>query len=312
MASCCNNECVSVYKAALSDIPSKWAEQIASLLCQLDDEKFSGISCTKVQECETLTAFTDLSISGNTLSISYRDENENTTTRTLALSLPGNFVNNQFTGPQTGAFWISGTGRAGNFDVTSMDIPDTGISVNPFGGLALSASGVDTTYFDGDGLMTHKGNIFLSAAISSAPAISFFLNSLVNSDYYLQRQGTTLRLHAAGIVALSSNTNIGYTVNSNSLQGHEWYSMTSPTNNNLMQLFPDGSLLLMTTTVQQTPDPSAIFEIDSTTRGFLPSRMTTAQKNAIASPTPGLIVFDTTLDKLCVRTSAGWQTIPSV
>ena len=39
--------------------------------------------------------------------------------------------------------------------------------------------------------------------------------------------------------------------------------------------------------------------------------VTTSQKNAL-SAVLGQLVFDTTLDKLCVYTSAGWQTITSV
>lgn len=56
---------------------------------------------------------------------------------------------------------------------------------------------------------------------------------------------------------------------------------------------------------------SAIMQADSTSRGFLPPRMTTTQKNAIASPAVGLVVYDTTLNKLCVYTTA-WETITSV
>jgi hypothetical protein len=58
-------------------------------------------------------------------------------------------------------------------------------------------------------------------------------------------------------------------------------------------------------------DASAKMQIVSTTRGFLPPKMTTAQKNAIASPVSGLIVFDTTLNKLCVYGAAAWETITS-
>ena len=56
---------------------------------------------------------------------------------------------------------------------------------------------------------------------------------------------------------------------------------------------------------------SAQMEIVSTTRGFLPPKMTTTQKNAIASPSSGLVVYDTTLGKLCVF-STTWETITSV
>jgi hypothetical protein len=57
---------------------------------------------------------------------------------------------------------------------------------------------------------------------------------------------------------------------------------------------------------------SALMEVTSTTLGFLPPRMTTTQKNAIASPASGLIVYDTTLNKLCVRGAAAWETITSI
>jgi hypothetical protein len=61
-----------------------------------------------------------------------------------------------------------------------------------------------------------------------------------------------------------------------------------------------------------TDAASAILQASSTTKGFLPPVMTTTQKNAISSPAAGLIVFDTTLAKLCVYASGAWQTITSV
>jgi hypothetical protein len=56
---------------------------------------------------------------------------------------------------------------------------------------------------------------------------------------------------------------------------------------------------------------SAILQADSTTKGFLLPRMTTTQKNAITTPAAGLMVYDTTLNKLCVYTTA-WETITSL
>ena len=60
------------------------------------------------------------------------------------------------------------------------------------------------------------------------------------------------------------------------------------------------------------PDASSILELTSTSKGLLFPRMTTAQKNAIATPAAGLMVYDTTLNKLCVRTAAAWETITSI
>ena len=59
-----------------------------------------------------------------------------------------------------------------------------------------------------------------------------------------------------------------------------------------------------------TDIPTARLAVNSTTQGFLPPRMTTTEKNAISSPATGLVVFDTTLGKLCVFAGT-WQTITS-
>jgi hypothetical protein len=51
---------------------------------------------------------------------------------------------------------------------------------------------------------------------------------------------------------------------------------------------------------------SSVLELDSTTRGFLPPRMTTTQKNAIATPAAGLMVYDTTLNLISVYNGTIW------
>jgi hypothetical protein len=61
-----------------------------------------------------------------------------------------------------------------------------------------------------------------------------------------------------------------------------------------------------------SPNASALLDVQSTTKGVRMPNMTTTQKNAIASPAAGLMVFDTTLSKLAVYSGAAWQTITSV
>jgi len=69
-----------------------------------------------------------------------------------------------------------------------------------------------------------------------------------------------------------------------------------------------GSLTLGTT----SSAASALLQADSTTKGFLPPRMTTTQKTTIATPATGLVVYDTTLNKLSVYTGAAWETVTSL
>jgi hypothetical protein len=55
------------------------------------------------------------------------------------------------------------------------------------------------------------------------------------------------------------------------------------------------------------PNASAIVDLTSTTKGFLPPRMTTTQKNAIATPATGLVVYDNTTNKLCCYNGSTWN-----
>jgi hypothetical protein len=58
-----------------------------------------------------------------------------------------------------------------------------------------------------------------------------------------------------------------------------------------------------------TPDPSAALEVESSSQGFLPPRMTTTERNAIASPTSGLQIFNTTTNCVEVFIAPAWQTM---
>ncbi len=51
------------------------------------------------------------------------------------------------------------------------------------------------------------------------------------------------------------------------------------------------------------PDASAILELDATDRGFLPPRLTSAQRDAITNPAEGLTIYNT--DKKCLDTYNG-------
>jgi hypothetical protein len=67
--------------------------------------------------------------------------------------------------------------------------------------------------------------------------------------------------------------------------------------NGAVQISPSGAT---------TPAASAALDVSSTTLGFLPPRMTTAQRDAIFSPAEGLVLFNTTTSKLQTRAGAAW------
>ena len=68
-------------------------------------------------------------------------------------------------------------------------------------------------------------------------------------------------------------------------------------------------LCAQTTMGSTSPDPSAELHVQSTTRGLLPPRLTTAQRNAIANPAAGLLIFNTTLN--CVEMNIGTPATPA-
>ncbi len=105
-------------------------------------------------------------------------------------------------------------------------------------------------------------------------------------------QGLTGATGAAGV--LSSGTTAGNTPFWN---GSSWVVNNSNIHNN-------GAGIGIGTT---TPNASAKVEIASATQGFLPPRMTALQRDAIASPATGLVIFNTTTNCLNFFIGSGWN-----
>ena len=56
-------------------------------------------------------------------------------------------------------------------------------------------------------------------------------------------------------------------------------------------------------------NPSAQLDVSSTNKGLLPPRMTTVQRNAIANPAAGLLIYNLTTHTLeYYRQGEGWTT----
>ena len=119
----------------------------------------------------------------------------------------------------------------------------------------------------------------------NAPNNSIFVTTSGNVGLQTQTAGSTLQI--------VGNAAIGFGAT----------STAAPTNG----MSVSGTVNVGTNTSVTT----AALQVSSTTQGFLPPVMTTTQKNAITSPATGLVVFDSTLGKLCVF-SGTWQTITSV
>ncbi|MBL7137255.1 MAG: fibrobacter succinogenes major paralogous domain-containing protein [Bacteroidales bacterium] len=67
-------------------------------------------------------------------------------------------------------------------------------------------------------------------------------------------------------------------------------------------IYDNGSVAIGT----QTPDPSAAFEINSSDKGFLPPRLTTAERDAITSSPAGLMLFNTDYNDFQYFNGSDW------
>lgn len=58
--------------------------------------------------------------------------------------------------------------------------------------------------------------------------------------------------------------------------------------------------------------PSAMLEVEASDKGFLPPRMTQAQRDAIVSPEAGLVIYNTTSNCLNYRNTTAWVSLCSI
>jgi hypothetical protein len=162
-------------------------------------------------------------------------------------------------------------------------------------------------------LTIQNGGIQVEASIAGgradiiAPVNSGFLNVIQmdqpNSRFVIQRGN----LDGGAVVGRVSDNSGEFRFTSNTNFNAGFFTFFN-TGGRLVTFADSGSILLGT----NSDLASSILTMNSTTRGFLPPRMTTAQKNLIGTPATGLMVYDTTLNKLAVFTGVNWETVTSV
>ncbi|HEV7347167.1 SBBP repeat-containing protein [Telluribacter sp.] len=54
------------------------------------------------------------------------------------------------------------------------------------------------------------------------------------------------------------------------------------------------------------PNPSAVLELESTNKGFLPPRLTTTQRDSMQEPANGMVIYNTTLNCLQLYSASTW------
>ena len=118
-------------------------------------------------------------------------------------------------------------------------------------------------------------------------------------------------LTVSGNIGIGTTTDAGFKLDVNGsarVSGQLTVSgnIVTPSNANFSGQLAVGSSVIIGTTSFGI-NGSCLLELRSTTKGFLPPRMTTTQKNAIATPAAGLMVYDTDLSKVNFYNGASWN-----
>ncbi|MBI2610881.1 excisionase family DNA-binding protein [Candidatus Kaiserbacteria bacterium] len=171
-------------------------------------------------------------------------------------------------------------------DIVRGRITNSSITNSSVSATTLSASGA--TSLAGT---TVTGNLAVTGTISGA------ISSSVGTFGYITATSTTATsTFASGGVAIGT---------------------TSPSANSLFTVGTSSPLFYIDRLTGRigigtsVPTSSAALQIDSTAGGFLPPRVSTAQKTAINSAAAGLVLYDTDLNKLNVYNGSAWKNVGS-
>jgi hypothetical protein len=156
----------------------------------------------------------------------------------------------------------------------------------------IGANATRTYIYSGQG-STENFTIFHTGNVA--------VNSTTDAGFRLDVNGSA---RVSGLLTLASSANLAGSIlftNQGGDSSSYFRNTLSRTVVNGGQItLSGGTVSVSATTNGANSDASAIFDVQSTAKGFLPPRMTTTQKNAIASPAAGLVVYDTDLKQLCI------------
>ena len=202
----------------------------------------------------------------------------------------GSYIQNQTSSDQTAGFRINGNGL---FNGGKVGIGTT---------LPLSLLTISTPTITLSNANTYPLGIQKSGntdfTIGSDGSIATYMQSWNNRPLLINSQGNSVGIGMTTAPVSKLDVSGGVTIGSA-------YSGTNPAPS-------DGAIIQGQVGIGTTsPNASAILDISSTTKGFLPPRMTTAQELAIVSPANGLLVFNSStkcLDMYSSSTST-WESV---
>jgi hypothetical protein len=153
---------------------------------------------------------------------------------------------------------------------------------------------------------------WLSTGNTGTTAGTHFLGTSDAQSFALKANNTEgVRLSSTGNVGIGGvSAQNKLDVEGNAVIGNTFSgTTTAPTNGLLVEGNTGMASGLKIGTSPSTVDASSALEIESTTKGFVPPRLTTSQMNGISSPLVGSVIFNTTLNCLHQYRTAGWESM---
>ena len=203
-------------------------------------------------------------------------------TTNLASSVTGTLpVANGGTGAATLTGYVKGAGTATM--TASATIPVADIS----GTLPVANGGTGAATLTG--LVKGNGTNAMTAAVAGTDYLEPNGSAASLTSFPTLNQNTTG--NAANVTGIVAVANGGTGTTNGSITGTTALSFAAGGSNQNVSILPSGTGSVGIGT--NSPNSLAILDASSTTKGFLPPRMTYAQKMAIASPPQGLMIYCT-------------------
>ncbi len=210
-------------------------------------------------------------------------------------------------------------------------VQDDGLGNLTTGTLPITDFGTDTNIYNTDGTLT--GNRTLnhstySLTFSATGSVDALILNAVNANG-LNAESTNgygvqaISLNDVGVYAEGSNygvqgvdsSGVGIGVVGSSSGGLGVLGISSSGTGvraasvTGKALWSDGVALIEENGSAGSPNASALLDVQSTVKGVLLPRMTTTQRNAIASPATGLEIYNTTTNRKEIYNGTFWQGI---
>jgi hypothetical protein len=219
------------------------------------------------------------------------------------------FMYNQTVGNIT--FWNNLS--TGNINFTTGSASSAQLTLASTGNLLLNTSSDAGYKLDVNGTARVQGQATITGAAATSATNSLLVQNSANLQAIQAKNDGSVII--GNYVGAGKSITIDQTYDINYLAASHYFGFTSGGVGSFYARFNGTSAATASLQIGNSSNlaaASAILDLTSTTKGFLPPRMSTTQKNAISSPATGLMVYDTTLNKLCVFTGTVWETITSL